>query len=88
MGRDSALGLPTWERHEELLATATLAVVDRAGVGAALPDLPGAQVEIVPMRRIEVSSTELRRMVADGRPIVPLVPPAVADLVAEHGLYR
>jgi nicotinate-nucleotide adenylyltransferase len=88
MGRDSALGLPTWERHEELLATVALAVVDRAGVGTALPDLPGARVEIVPMRRIEVSSTELRAMVADGRPIVPLVAPAVADLVAEHGLYR
>ena len=88
MGRDSALGLPTWERHEELLAMAALAVVDRAGVGTALPELPGAEVEIVPMRRIEVSSTELRRMVADGRPIVPLVPAAVADLVAEHGLYR
>lgn len=88
MGRDSAVGLPTWERHEELLATVALAVVDRAGVGTALPELPGARVEIVPMRRIEVSSTELRRMVADGRPIVPLVPPAVADLVAAHGLYR
>ncbi len=88
MGRDSALGLPTWERHEELLAAVELAVVDRAGVGGALPALPGARVEVVPMRRIEVSSTELRQMVADGRPIVPLVPSAVADLVAEHGLYR
>ena len=88
MGRDSALGLPTWERHEELLAIVAVAVVDRAGVGAALPDLPGARLEVVPMRRIEVSSTELRRMVAAGRPVVPLVPPAVADLIAEHGLYR
>jgi nicotinate-nucleotide adenylyltransferase len=88
MGRDSAAGLPTWERHEELLAAVDIAVVDRAGVGMPLPPLPGARLELVPMRRIEVSSTELRQLVADGRPIVPLVPPAVAALVAEHGLYR
>jgi nicotinate-nucleotide adenylyltransferase len=88
MGRDSAIGLPTWERHEELLAAVDVAVVDRAGVVAPLPDLPGARVELVPMRHIEVSSTELRQMVADGRPIVPLVAPGVADLVARHGLYR
>ena len=86
MGRDSALGLTTWERHEELLAHVDLAVVDRAGAGA--PDLPGARVEVVPMRRIDVSSTELRLMVAAGRPIVPLVPPAVAALITRHGLYR
>lgn len=88
MGRDSAAGLPTWERHEELLAAVDVAVVERAGVGTPLPALPGARLELVPMRHIEVSSTELRQRVADGRPIVPLVPPAVADLVAEHGLYR
>jgi nicotinate-nucleotide adenylyltransferase len=86
MGRDSALGLPTWERHEELLAAVDLAVVDRGG--AAAPTLPGARVVVVPMRRIDVSSTELRQRVAVGRPIVPLVPPAVAALVARHGLYR
>jgi nicotinate-nucleotide adenylyltransferase len=93
MGRDSALGLPTWERHEELLASVAIAVVDRAlpVPGApvpALPDLPGARIEVVPMRRIDVSSTELRRRVAEGRPIIPLVPAAVADLIARHGLYR
>jgi nicotinate-nucleotide adenylyltransferase len=85
MGRDSALGLPTWERHEELLAAVDLAVVDRGG--AAAPSLPGARVVVVPMRRIDVSSTELRQRVGAGRPIVPLVPPAVAALVARHGLY-
>ena len=88
MGRDSAVGLPTWARYEELLAAVDLAVGDRDGVDAPLPALPGARVEIVPMRRIEVSSTELRQMVADGRPVVPLVTPAVAALIAGHGLYR
>lgn len=88
MGRDSAVGLPTWERYEELLASVELAVVERAGVAGALALPVEARVEVVPMRRIEVSSTELRGLVASGRPIVPLVPPAVAEVIERHGLYR
>lgn len=88
VGRDTAAGLATWERHEELLATVEIAVVERAGVAATVAVPPGARMEVVPMRRIEVSSTELRGRVAAGRPIVPLVPPAVAAMVDSHGLYR
>jgi nicotinic acid mononucleotide adenylyltransferase len=36
----------------------------------------------------EVSSSEVRRRVADGEPIDDLVPPAVASLIEERGLYR
>jgi nicotinate-nucleotide adenylyltransferase len=93
IGRDTALGLATWERHEELLAGVEVAVVDRALPlpGEPVPDLPtlpGARLTTVPMRRIDVSSTEIRQLVAAGRPIVPLVPPAVAAVVAAHRLYR
>ena len=34
------------------------------------------------------SSTDLRRRVAEGRPIRHLVPDAVADEIAAHGWYR
>jgi nicotinate-nucleotide adenylyltransferase len=93
MGRDAAAGLPTWERHEELVASVELALVDRAGVaapGGPAPDpgAVGARTHVVPMRRIDVSSTELRQRAATGLPLVPLVAPGVADLVARHGLYR
>lgn len=93
IGRDTALALATWERHEELLAGVEVAVVDRALPlpGEPVPDLPilpGARLTTVPMRRIDVSSTEIRQLVAAGRPIVPLVPPAVAAVVAAHRLYR
>lgn len=92
MGRDAAAGLPTWERHEELVAAVELALVDRAGAvlpGRPAPDLVGgARTHVVPMRRIDVSSTELRHRAAAGLPLVPLVAPGVAALVARHGLYR
>ena len=40
------------------------------------------------MPEIGVSSTQIRRRVAQGRPVRYLVPPPVADLIAERGLYR
>lgn len=93
LGRDAAAALPTWERHEELVAAVELALIDRAGVvppGRPAPDpgVTGARTHVVPMRRIDVSSTELRQRAAAGLPLVPLVAPGVAALVARHGLYR
>lgn len=48
--------------------------------------LPG--VAFVDMPRVDISSTEVRRRVAGGRPIRYLVGDAVAQRIAERGLYR
>jgi len=40
------------------------------------------------MPEIGVSSTRIRRRVAQGRPIRYLVPDRVAAMIAERGLYR
>ena len=47
---------------------------------------PGVQV--LQSRRVDISSTELRARVRDGRTIRGFVPDAVADYIAEHRLYR
>ena len=39
-------------------------------------------------RRVDVSSTEIRARVRDGRPLTGFVPEAVAAYIREHGLYR
>lgn len=88
LGRDAAAGLPTWHRHHDLLAQCRVAVLDREGAPPTGAALEGATVEAVAMRRIDVSSTELRARVHAGRPIDVLVPAAVAEVVARHGLYE
>ena len=40
------------------------------------------------MPEIGVSSTEIRRRIAAGRPVRYLVGEAVAKLIADRGLYR
>lgn len=94
LGADQATALPGWKEPEEVLRLATVAVAEREGVAredveGAIGDLAGAdRVRFFDMPRIEVSSTLVRSRVASGLPIRYLVPDAVADMVAERGLYR
>lgn len=95
LGADAAAGLPTWHRHRDVLAAVSLAVLDRGdtppGPGDGEEgegDLAAARREPVAMRRIDVSSTELRERVRQGRSVDVLVPAAVLAVVDRHGLYR
>ena len=87
--------LPGWHEPERLLAACRIAVVRRPGYAA--PDrswltaqAPGAadRVDFLEGPRLDISSTSIRKLVAEGRSIRGLVPPAVERYVAEHHLYR
>jgi nicotinate-nucleotide adenylyltransferase len=93
LGADQALHLRDWHDPERVVDAATLAVVEREGVSvddvkAAVTAVGGPRVEVFGMPRIDVSSTEVRRRVATGRPYRFLVPEAVADRIERVGLYR
>mgnify|MGYP001037333253 CR=1 FL=1 len=49
---------------------------------------PPTRVILLPIRALDVSSTAVRDRVRRGRPIVGLVPPAVAAYIRERQLYR
>ena len=66
---------------------ATIVVVERPGSEDAVP-LPGWRWERVEVPRVEVSSTDLRARVVDGRPLDYLVTHEVVDCIEERGLYR
>ena len=86
LGADAAAGLPTWERVEEVRARCSVVVVDRPGARAAsVPE--GWAWTHVEVPRLEVSSTELRDRVHDGRPLDFLLPPAVIACIRERRLY-
>ena len=94
VGADQAAGLPGWCEPAAVLELAELGVADREGVREAdvlehLRVLRGAagRVRFFPMPRIDVSSSLIRRRVAEGRPLRWLVPDGVAAYIAEHGLY-
>jgi nicotinate-nucleotide adenylyltransferase len=79
---------------EAILALAQLAVAEREGVRREdiarrlQPLHHGDRVVFFDMPRIDISSSAIRRRVAEGRPIRYLVPDAVAVAIAQHDLYR
>jgi nicotinate-nucleotide adenylyltransferase len=87
LGADAAAGLSTWDRADALPSLATLALVARAGTSAV--DVPaGWIVERVEIPRLDISSSDLRARVAEGRPLDGLTPPGVISLIEQRRLYR
>ena len=87
LGTDAAAGLATWERVEEVRDAATIVVVDRPGSRGAEP-LPGWSWLRVEVPLLDVSSTDLRARVLDGRPLDYLLTPGVIACIHDRGLYR
>lgn len=82
LGADAAAGLDSWVRADAVRATATLAVVAREG------DRPApAGALTVTMPRLDVSSTDLRRRIANGEPVDFLVPAPALTVIRARGLY-
>ena len=94
MGADVAAHLESWKRPELVLELARLGIAGRPGTTldeaeAALERL-GAEdrAEWIRMPEIAVSSTRIRRRIAQGRPVRYLVPDPVIELIESAGLYR
>ena len=86
LGADTYALFDQWREPERIRALATIVVMVR---GEAAPALPAkSEVQVLQSRRVDISSTELRARVRDGRTIRGFVPDAVADYIAEHRLYR
>lgn len=94
VGADLVGELDTWERSDELRELAALAVVNRPGAaaaqhagGAERAEVSGWRLANISIPMIDVSSTELRARVADGRPLDFLVPAGALRLIRQRGLY-
>jgi nicotinate-nucleotide adenylyltransferase len=79
VGADQAAAFRTWKEPDEILRWVQLAVGTRSGYESAVTfDLDSPNI----------SGTDIRERVARGEPIDDLVPPAVARIIEERGLYR
>jgi nicotinate-nucleotide adenylyltransferase len=93
LGGDQAAALPRWHEPEAVLSLATVAVVERSNwsrnaIGITIGRMPGAErIRYLDMPVMQVSSSSIRRRVAESRPIRYLVPDKVASYIATNGLY-
>jgi nicotinate-nucleotide adenylyltransferase len=94
MGADAAVSLESWRNPTRVVELASLAVARRAGVSDA--DVAAAmrslgcegRATMLEMPQFGVSSSAVRERAKEGRPLRYLVPDAVADFIAERGIYR
>lgn len=84
VGADAARDLPKWREADVLPTLADLVVFARAGTPA--PELPWPVRQVV-VPAIEISATEIRRRVGEGRSIRYLVPDPVVEVIRAGGLY-
>ena len=86
VGSDAAAGLLTWERYDEVARRSRLVVVERPGSDRELPGEVHWLRVVVP--HLDVSSTDLRSRVADGRPLDFLVPEDVLAEIRDRRMYE
>jgi nicotinate-nucleotide adenylyltransferase len=86
VGADLVETLPSWHRVHELADLVTLVIVARPGSPAPAPP-DGWRSEVVGGPGVDVSSSLVRTMVAEGRPIAGLVPEPVVRCILRRGLY-
>ncbi|GMV95430.1 MAG: putative nicotinate-nucleotide adenylyltransferase [Candidatus Hydrogenedentota bacterium] len=87
LGMDALIDLPRWRHPKRILDLAELLVVPRPGEWE-IPDAVKGRFHMLEFARTDISSTEVRRRIADGESLEGLVPPAVANLIVESGVYR
>jgi nicotinate-nucleotide adenylyltransferase len=101
VGGDVPRSFAKWREPERIVQLATVVVLQRAnggdagtkearhrgGLVADVTSMPGAP-QVLATRRVDISSTEIRQRVREGRSIRGFVPDAVAQYIAAERLYR
>ncbi len=91
IGADQVAALPLWHEADSLMAETKLVIVSRPGWAFDWATLPPAfrslRDHVVPAPLIEISSTDIRRRLRDGRSIRYLTPNAVVAHIRKRRLY-
>lgn len=88
VGADVSQTFGKWREPGRIAELATLVVLQRTGdtpnEGQGMP----ARTRVLQTRRIDISSTEIRARVREGKSIRGFVPEAVAEFITAQRLYR
>lgn len=87
LGADAAAGLDSWNKSDEVVARAIVAVMPRPGVDRDGIDVGAGDIRWLDAPELEVSGTGLRAIRARGGSIRFLVPEPVYEYIERHALY-
>ncbi len=94
VGADMLIDLPLWHRAEELLRSVIFLGFARGGepydvrtVAAKLNARYGADVRLSVFSGPELSSTQIRQLICEGKSVAGMLPPAAEQYAYEKGFY-
>lgn len=91
IGADMVEILPQWHRVSELLREVRFVIAQRPGHSIAWdrlpPEMQALRSQVVRTPLLEISASDVRRRVREGKSIRYLVPAEVERYIAEHRLY-
>jgi nicotinate-nucleotide adenylyltransferase len=93
LGADALKGLNDWKQPGKLLKMCRLGVVVRPSMTDSDAAMRVAEpyrdrIDVVRMAPVDISSTEIRNRLAQGKTIAPYVPQAILAYIEEKGLYQ
>jgi len=88
LGMDAAMEIQTWKSWRIILDTVNVVVARRVGSGLALlaPEV-AERVQVFEIPQLDISSSEIRRMLWEGKSIRYLVPDNVRESIFAQGVY-
>lgn len=87
LGFDSLVDLPHWKDPETILERARLLVVARPGEKQDVSAHLNGKYQIIPFDETDLSSTDIRRRIAQGASVEDTLPRSVLDVIQQEGLY-
>ena len=92
-GADAILELPEWREPDAILSESQVIAANRPGfdlqrMRAVLGPQRASRIELLDIAMMDISSTDIRQRVSQGRSIRYLTPPAVIDYIKRHNLYQ
>ena len=92
MGMDAVLGIPRWDNPKEFIDLCKIIAITRPNHQAIETSkiheqYENANISILPISTPDISSTEIRERVAEGRDFKHMVPKKVAEFIIDNQLY-
>lgn len=96
LGEDSLFQMENWYQPEEIFRLAVILCAQRPGTypeeaenkRRELAERFGADIRFLPMEEYDLSSSEIRSRLQEGRSVRDLVPEKVADYLESHPIYQ
>ncbi len=95
LGSDQLANFCSWHRWQEVAQRVTLLVAARPEAKQTIPqplieqiDQGRACVEFLPFEPVNISASELRARIANGKPVTGMVDPGVERYIRQHQLYE